>query len=120
MLSSVGTGAGAAPATLTTALSSPDGFIQALQSANSSFADSLSGGLSNAYSGLLGTADIVNALAISMPSYDVNLFLDGIQQASNGDPVGGLVYAFGAPVAADVALTTLAGGFELGVILNAL
>jgi hypothetical protein len=37
----------------------------------------------------------------------------------SGDPVGGLVYAFGAPVAADAGLGTLAVGFEIDVLLNA-
>ncbi|MGP0079832.1 MAG: hypothetical protein ACLPJV_16125, partial [Mycobacterium sp.] len=60
-----------------------------------------------------------NALLTSMPSYDVNLFLSGIEQAVGGDPTGGLVYAFGAPLAADTALLTLAGGFEVEVIANA-
>jgi len=46
--------------------------------------------------------------------------LSGIQQAINGDLVGGLVYAFGAPLAADTALLTLFGGFELRVIEHAL
>ena len=122
MITSAGTGGGAGllPAGLTSALSSPDSFIDALKSANSSFANSLSGGLSNAYSVLLPTADIANALIISMPSYDVNLFLDGVQQATNGDPVGGLIYAFGAPVAADTGIVTLAGGIELITIIEAL
>jgi hypothetical protein len=120
MITSAGTGAGAMPATLTAALSSPDNFIDSLKSANSSFADSLSGGLANAYSILLPTADIANGLLISMPSYDVNLFLSGVQEAVSGDPVGGLVYAFGAPVAADTGIVTLAGGIELLTILDAL
>jgi hypothetical protein len=47
------------------------------------------------------------------------LFLSGITQAINGDPVGGLVNAFGDPLAADVGLTTLAGGFELITLENA-
>jgi hypothetical protein len=55
-----------------------------------------------------------------MPSYDVNLFLDGVQQATTGDPVGGLIYAFGAPVAADTGIITLAGGIELITIIEAL
>lgn len=54
-----------------------------------------------------------------MPSYDVNLFLSGIEQAIDGDPTGGLLYALGAPIAADPALVTLAGGFELEVLVNA-
>ncbi len=119
MLSSAGTGAGAVPAALTAALSSPDSFIQTLQSLNTSIASGLSGGLANAYAVLLPTADIANALAISVPSYDVNLFLSGVQQAINGDPVGGLIYAFGAPVAADTGIVTLAAGFELDAILDA-
>lgn len=114
-----GGGAGSVPAALTAAVSSPDGFIQALESANTNVANSLSGGLANAYALLLPTADIANALAISMPSYDANLFLSGVQQVASGDPVGGLIYAFGAPVAADVGLVTLAAGFELDAILDA-
>jgi hypothetical protein len=55
----------------------------------------------------------------SIPSYNVNLFLNGVEQVVNGDPIGGLVYAFGAPVAADVALGMLSGGFELEVLLDA-
>jgi hypothetical protein len=51
--------------------------------------------------------------------YDVGLFLSGVQQAINGDPIGGLVYAFGAPIAADTALLTLFGGFELRVVEHA-
>ena len=52
------------------------------------------------------------------PSYDVNLFLGGIEQMVNGDLLGGLQYALVAPVAADVALGTLAAGFELIVVLD--
>jgi PE-PPE domain/PE family len=104
---------------LTSALSSPDSFITALQAANTRFATAISGAASEAYSTLLPTADIVNALLTSVPAYDVNLFLSGIQQAINGDPVGGLVYAFGAPLAADTALFTLMGGFELRVLQHA-
>jgi hypothetical protein len=104
---------------LTSALSSPDSFIRALQTANTRFATAISGAASDAYSTLLPTADIVNALLTSVPAYDVNLFLSGIQQAINGDPVGGLVYAFGAPLAADTALFTLFTGFELRVLQHA-
>jgi hypothetical protein len=104
---------------LTSALSSPDSFIEALQAANTRFATAISGAASDAYATLLPTADIVNALLTSVPAYDVNLFLSGIQQVINGDPVGGLVYAFGAPLAADAALLTLFGGFELRVLEHA-
>jgi hypothetical protein len=56
----------------------------------------------------------------SVPAYDFDLFSSGIQMALNGDLVGGLVYALGAPLAADTALLTLFGGFELRVIEHAL
>jgi hypothetical protein len=99
---------------------SPDSIIQAIQAANTKIATAISSAASTGYSVLLPTADFLNAAVISIPSYDVNLFLNGITQALNGDPLGGLEYAFIAPIAADTALFTLAGGFELGVIESAL
>src|SRR5271169_761787 len=115
-----GTGAASGlTAGLTSALSSPDNFIQAIQTANTTITNDITNAAANTYAILLPTADIANALVTSVPSYDVNLFLNGVQQAINGDPVGGLTYALGAPVAADVGLGTLAAGFELDVVLDA-
>jgi hypothetical protein len=105
---------------LTSSLSSPDSFIEALETANTRFANTVSAVASDAYSTLLPTADIANALLTSVPAYDFDLFSSGIQMALNGDLVGGLVYALGAPLAADTALLTLFGGFELRVIEHAL
>jgi len=116
--SSVATGSALLPA-MASALASPASFISSVQGANAFLSNAVSGGLSSAYATLLPTADIVNALAISMPSYDINLFLDGVEQIVNGDPVDGLIYAFGAPVAADAALLTLATGFEFRVLEHA-
>jgi hypothetical protein len=107
------------PPTLISALSSPDNFIQGLQAANTYFANAISGSASDAYATLLPTADVINALFTSVPAYDVNLFASGIQQVLNGDVFGGLQYAFGAPIAADAALLTLFGGFELRVFEHA-
>jgi hypothetical protein len=104
---------------LTSALSSPDSFIQAIQTANTTITNDISSAAANAYAVLLPTADIANALVTSLPSYDVNLFLNGVQQAISGDPVGGLTYAFGAPIAADTGLTTFAAGIELAALLGA-
>jgi hypothetical protein len=119
LMGSLGTGgAGVLPA-LTSALSSPASFIAALQSANSNIINGISSSASAAYATLLPTADLANAIVTSVPSYDLNLFLDGVEQVVNGDPVGGLVYAFGAPLAADTALATLFGGFELRVLQHA-
>lgn len=97
----------------------PTGIIQAIESANTNIVGTLTGDFSTAYATLLPTADIATAIAVTLPSYDVNIFLDGITQAINGDPVGGLINAFGRPIAADVGLVTLAGGFELINFVNA-
>jgi hypothetical protein len=92
---------------------SPDSIIGTLQVANTTAADFVSNALAQSYAVLLPTADFANSLVTSLPSYDVNLFLSGIEQAINGDPVGGLTYAFGAPIAADLGLVTLEAGFVL-------
>jgi PE-PPE domain/PE family len=97
----------------------PTGIIQAIESANTNIVGTLTGDFSTAYATLLPTADIATAVVVTLPSYDLNLFLDGITQAINGDPVGGLTNAFGRPIAADVGLVTLAGGFELINFVNA-
>ncbi len=96
-----------------------DGYINDLMAANTHFFDALTFATSTAYSTLLPTADIANALVTTMPSYDANLFLTGISQAINGQPVQGLAYAIGEPIAADLGLTTVAGGVELLVLLDA-
>jgi PE-PPE domain len=75
--------------------------------------NAFSGAASAAYSALLPTADIINSLVTSMPAYDVGLFIDSLQ---NGD----LLDALGLPFAADTGLVTLAAGFEVDVIMNAI
>ena len=74
--------------------------------------NALTSASSAAYSALLPTADIINALVTSMPAYDVSLFSEAL---TNG---GGLLDALGLPLAADTALVTLAAGFEVDVIQN--
>lgn len=96
------------------------GVLQSIESANTNIVGTLTGDFSTAYATLLPTADIATAVAVTLPSYDVNLFLNGIIQAVNGDPIGGLTNAFGNPIAADVGLVTLAGGFEFISIENSL
>ncbi|MBW0019047.1 MAG: PE-PPE domain-containing protein [Mycobacterium sp.] len=99
--------------------SSPQGFVTALQNANSNFFNAVSDSASAVYAVALPTADIANAFVTAVPSYDANLFLDGVLQAAGGDPVDGLIYAVGAPAAADTALATLAAGFEVRVVEHA-
>ncbi len=60
---------------------------------------------------LLPTADILNAAVTSIPSYDVNLFLNGIAQAAAETP-SGWINAVGDPLAATTGPLTVAGGVE--------
>jgi hypothetical protein len=118
-----GASAGMGALALPTAQSIPEtltNIIQGIQTANNNFFGSLANNISTAYGTLLPTADLGTALVISLPSYDVNLFLNGITEAINGDPVGGLVNAFGDPIAADVGLTTALAFFELSAVQNSL
>ena len=75
-------------------------------------ANAISTASSAAYSALLPTADLLNAVLITMPTYDLSLFADNI---ANGD----LLDAIGLPLAADTTFLTLAGGFELEIIQSA-
>jgi PE-PPE domain/PE family len=96
-----GTSTSTGPATGLSALAADPA---ALGSALSNVVNTFSGTASDVYGVLLPTADILNAAVTTIPSYDVNLFLDGILQAVNGQPVMGLSNAVGQPVASDVAL----------------
>jgi PE-PPE domain len=75
--------------------------------------NALSSAASAAYSTLLPLADIVNALLTSVPAYDLSLFTANL---GSGD----LIDALGLPIAADVALGTLAAGFAVETISNGL
>jgi len=90
-----------------------------IEYANNALLGTFATDFSTAYATLLPTADIATALAVSMPSYDINLFLNGITQAINGNPMG-LLNAIGDPLAANTALVTLAGGLEFINFDNAL
>ncbi|AGZ49860.1 PE family protein [Mycobacterium kansasii] len=103
---------------LSPAAFSPTDFIHFLQSTNTTVTNFITRTAANTYAALLPTADIANAILTTVPSYNVNLFLSGLEQALNGDPAGGLVYAFGAPIAADIALGTLLAGFQLRSLLG--
>lgn len=115
------TGGSSVPSTLpavpTVTNASINGFIDALQAANTNIANAITNVSADTYAALLPTADIINTVLTTVPSYNVNLFLDGIQQFVNGDPVG-LINAIGYPIAADVAVAALAGGFEVIVLAD--
>ncbi|MGO9509145.1 MAG: PE family protein [Mycobacterium sp.] len=115
-------GPSTAPGTQAPVMPAPstiDGIISGLQTANTHLVGDFTNALSTAYSSLLPAADIVNAGVTVVPAYDVNLFLDGIEQALDGDPVAGLVNAIGNPIAADTALVSLGGLLEFFVLFGA-
>lgn len=87
-----------------------------MQTANSQIVGGATTAFSTAYSTLLPTADIATAVVVSLPSYDVNLFLNGITQMVNGQPVAGLIDAFGYPIAADAGLLPLTAALEVTVL----
>ncbi len=116
-LSSLSTGSGGL--TLPTGPPTIPDIISGLQAANTGIVNGFTTTTSTAYATLLPTADIAVAIGVSLPSYDLNLFLDGIQQMADGQPLAGLVNAFGLPVAADVGLLPLTGALELTVLVVA-
>jgi len=95
-----------------------DGVIDDLQAASTHAANMISKAAESGYATMLPTADLANALLTTAPSYNLNLFLEGIRQAAHGDPVG-FVNAVGYPIAADTALLSVAGALELLIFINA-
>ncbi|MEI7915394.1 MAG: PE-PPE domain-containing protein [Mycobacteriaceae bacterium] len=79
-------------------------------------ATGISGALASAYSAILPTLDILNAIVTVLPAYNYDLFLQGIGQALSGDVVNGIVNAIGRPIAADVGIITVAGLVEALVL----
>ena len=90
--------------------------LAGLETANTQIVGASTTAFSTAYATLLPTADITTAVLISLPSYDVNLFLNGVTQMVNGQPLDGLVHAIGYPIAADVGLLPLTAGLEFVVL----
>jgi hypothetical protein len=93
--------------------------LQGLQSANSQIVGGATNAFSTGYATLLPTADLATAALVSLPSYDFNLVLDGVQQMVTGQPLTGLLNAIGRPIGANIGLLTLTGGLELTVLAMA-
>lgn len=100
-------------------MASPQNFVQSLLNANLKLGYTTSAVAASAYSTLQPTTDILNAAVTAIPAYNIDLFGNGILQALNGDPVGGLTNAFGKPLAATVGLGVLMAGFEVRVFQHA-
>lgn len=96
-----------------------EALIPAIQQAVSAVAARISYSVAGLYAALLPTADIINAIVISLPAYSVNLALDGVEQILSGDLIGGLVNAIGLPIAANVGLVTTASLIGVLVWLQA-
>ena len=63
----------------------------------------------NVSAGLQTTANLADALFVSVPAYDFSLFVDNLQ-------TGNLLDAVAMPIAADTAMATLLGGLEIDVL----
>lgn len=102
-------GTAASPAALLSSLSSlsPTDIVSAL----TNVVNTLSAAASTAYSTLLPTADVANALLTTLPAYDVSLFARGLE-------AGNLVAAIGQPLATDTYLYQLAAGFEFFAVAD--
>jgi hypothetical protein len=68
---------------------------------------------STLYSTLLPTVDIINTLVTSLPAWETSIFTDAL---STGD----FLDALGLPIAATAGIGTLAAGFELSVVTDAI
>lgn len=99
-------------------LPSIDTAITDFQAANTRVTNAMTRVVETSYGTVLPTVDVLNTMVTTVPSYNLNLFLEGIKQAVRGDPMG-LVNAVGYPIAADTALLVGAGGIELLVFIGA-
>ena len=94
---------------------SPVSLLTGLQDGVNNVVNTAITATSTAYSTLLPTADIGLAAIATLPLYDFDLAVDGLIEALSGDPAG-IVDAVGLPIAADTALLTLLGGFEISAV----
>lgn len=89
-----------------------DGVLQTMPARISAAASAL-------YATVLSTADFINAALITLPAYDVTLFMEGIKQAFSGQFIEGIVNAFGRPIAADVGMLSTISVLQVAVWLEA-
>ncbi|MCQ4361958.1 PPE family protein [Mycobacterium gordonae] len=113
--SSSNTGTGTGPVSPAVSI---DNLIDGFQVTGTKVGNAITKVAAVSYGTLLPTADVINTLVTTAPFYNINLFVDGIQQVLHGDPMG-LINAIGYPIAADVALVAIAGGVEILVFISA-
>lgn len=73
--------------------------------------NALTSAFSTAYAALLPTADVLTGVAVTIPTYDLQWFMEGLQS-------GNLLEAIGQPIANDTYLYTLATGFEVFALIS--
>jgi hypothetical protein len=115
--SATASGTGAAPGPVT-GLSTLPVDPATLGPALTNIADTVSSAASQVYGKLVATADVIDAALISVPSYGVDLFFNGLLQAVNGQPVMGLTNAVGMPIASDIALWLWLYNLEYAIIYD--
>lgn len=99
----------------TVVLPAPHEVLPAIAALVTEVLDRVSGAAASLYAPLLPTADIINAILLPLPAYNLALLVDGVEQALSGDVINGVVNALLRPVAADVGLVTLAVMISLAV-----
>jgi hypothetical protein len=93
---------------------SPAGFISDVGSLLKPYTD-----FNTAFAKVQPTVNIATGLVATLPSYDVQLFMDGIAQVTGGQPLQGLINAIGMPIAANVGLSVLLTGYEALMLTGA-
>lgn len=85
----------------------------------------ISAGASALYATVLATADFINSALITLPAYDVRLFVEGITQALGGfsggglnQVVAGLINSVFRPLAADIGFAATIGVVQVTVWLE--
>lgn len=73
--------------------------------------NALTGAVSTAYAALLPAADVLTGIAVTVPTYDLQWFMDGLQ-------AGDLLSAIGQPIANNTYLYTLSAGFEIFSLIS--
>jgi hypothetical protein len=93
-------------------------FTSDLQTTISDAANTVTNAAVTGATTLLPTASLALFFGVTLPSYDLNLALDGLKIALAGNPAG-LVDAIGYPIAADPALALLATFLYANFLLGA-
>lgn len=79
----------------------------------------ISAGASALYASLLASADFINAIVVTLPTYNASLMIDAVKQMLSGQFIEGVVNFLGRPIAADVGMISTISVLQLAVTLEA-